>query len=182
MVNTADDRTKDLGDPLLQHLKCSRCGYDLFGSTGDPVRCPECGSETSRIALRHAAEQRGRRDRSCFVIGAFTGVVVWLVAAVTAFAGGEREAWDSPYFGLGFLTLLVVSFALGHAVPRRSWRWGLTITLAHALAIAMTSVKNVGPLWPVSLAYVGIVMLLSLFASGGGAYLARMTRKSSRKP
>jgi hypothetical protein len=38
--------------PVEEDLYCLSCGYNVRGLTGNPVRCPECGDENERAALR----------------------------------------------------------------------------------------------------------------------------------
>jgi hypothetical protein len=40
------------GSPEGEELFCLHCGYNLRGLPGDPLRCPECGSEFPREELR----------------------------------------------------------------------------------------------------------------------------------
>ncbi len=43
---------KDIVDsPIDEDQYCRKCGYNLRGLSGDPVRCPECGKYNDRSAI-----------------------------------------------------------------------------------------------------------------------------------
>lgn len=180
-MNGTDRETREQRDALTEHWGCLGCGYDLFGSTGEPVRCPECGRDNQRAALARAAQHASARARLCYLVAVSAGVGIWLLMLASAAANGEREAWDSPYLGLGFLGTLLVSFALGHVQPRRCWRWGVAIVAAQAIAMAVVA-SGKGGLWLVAVAYFGILTVLSVVASCIGALVAHRTGGLSPRP
>ncbi|MCK6484824.1 MAG: hypothetical protein HUU22_08215 [Phycisphaerae bacterium] len=47
-------------EPIARDTVCLRCGYNLRGLSGDPVRCPECGSLNPRDDVRVRDEEISR--------------------------------------------------------------------------------------------------------------------------
>ena len=60
--------------PLGSHVKCVRCGYDLFGGTQSLWRCPECGK--SKPWRRRGPTKHMRKEHRRVALAVLTAVVV----------------------------------------------------------------------------------------------------------
>ena len=101
----------------VTHMRCPRCGYDLFGS--DSSRCPECGLLAPWIPRRPP-----RRLRNEFVVVGLFGV---LAASGVAFCTAPWGSWTGLQAGtVRFACALVASsvlwFGLGWVLLCRSYR------------------------------------------------------------
>ena len=65
------------------------------------------------------------------------GALLWFATAVIS---GKAEAWDSSlYWTATYPLALGLAAGLGYWAPERPWRWGLTVMLAQAAALALAS-------------------------------------------
>ena len=79
----------------------------------------------------------GLSARQAFIVAAISGVILWV--ATTA-VSGRREAWDSSlYWMVAYPVGVAVAGTLGYLAPERPWRWGLTLMLVQALALAVAA-------------------------------------------
>ena len=93
--------------------------------------------------------------RSAYAIAAIAGACIWVAASVL---GGRREAWDSSlYWTLAYPVAIALGGVLGFLATDRPWRWGLTITLAQALTLAVTTFSF--GLLPLGLILFGVLAL-----------------------
>lgn len=108
------------------NLFCLECGYNLRGLTGDPLRCPECGTQNRLsdlvVSLRAVAKQLERMETLPTICIAATwamalGIcVVWLtgvawvlvLVALAAIVCGLAAAWFAKSCGFrpGWLAVL----------------------------------------------------------------------------
>ena len=76
-------------------------------------------------------------DTQAYAIAIGGGTALWLGTGAIA---GVREAWDATlYWTITYPLGGVLAGFLGHAVPRRAWRWGLAMMQAQALALLVTA-------------------------------------------
>lgn len=76
-------------------------------------------------------------SKLAYVAAAAGGVVLWLV---TAAISGRTEAWDSElYWTAAYPLSIALAGALGYFFPDRPWRWGLTVMLVQAVALAFAA-------------------------------------------
>jgi hypothetical protein len=95
------------------------------------------------------------QPRTAYAISALIGAVIWI--AVTL-ASGRREAWDSGlYWTMGYPAGIAAAAVLGWMAPARAWRWGVTLMLAQAVALA--AMANSWGLLPLGLILFGILSL-----------------------
>lgn len=103
------------GGAYQRDTPCPACGYNLRGLTGDPLRCPECGTETSRARL---AELRGpmatrlRNLQSAIDLQTLAILLVMVGVPAALFVFGPR--------GIAFALLAVVP--LGIVLAAIGWR------------------------------------------------------------
>lgn len=75
--------------------------------------------------------------RNAYVAAIVGGAIFWL--ATTAISG-RHEAWDSSlYWTVAYPLSIIFGGGLGYWVPDRPWRWGLSVMLGQAVALAVTS-------------------------------------------
>lgn len=99
----------------------------------------------------------GRADETAaYFAAAIGGAVLWLLTSLLA---GQGEAWDSPlYWSLTYPLCIVGSGLLGYLVPRKAWRWGLTVMLVQAVVMVLLAGGSFG-LLPLGLVLFGILAL-----------------------
>jgi len=113
------------------HLRGNPFSQDGLGCDTWP-HALELPIRTRRI-FRSTAVQN-QTSTLAYVISVIGGVTLWLAATAL---GGRREAWDAAiYWTLAYPISMLIAGGLGYLVPDRPWRWGLTIMLAQALALA----------------------------------------------
>lgn len=108
------------------------------------VRFPCCsgGSQGPRIKgdvsfflamTTNPAEDSAKPAYTIAIVG---GALLWLAATLVR---GKREAWDSSlYWTVAYPLSIVLAGWLGCRYPKKPWRWGLSILLAQAVALAFT--------------------------------------------
>ena len=108
-----------------------------------------------------AADMSGaaRPDQSGAVlshaISAITGFAVCLAITLVT---GRKEAWDaSAYFAVGMPLMCVVIFAISYRLPRRAWRWTLSMVAGQAAAIALGGGSL--SLWPLAIVAMTVVSI-----------------------
>ena len=94
---------------------CPACGYNLRGLTGDPLRCPECGAETTRARLAELHGQMETRLRDLqFAIDLQTfAILVVILGLPTALF-----VFSPPVL----LLALLANAALGMMLGAIGWR------------------------------------------------------------
>jgi Mn2+/Fe2+ NRAMP family transporter len=61
------------------------------------------------------------------------GVIIWISIS---FLVGKDEAWDSKYYFLyGLPLMMFASGVFGYIEPNRPWRWGIAIVFSQALIL-----------------------------------------------
>ncbi len=71
------------------------------------------------------------------VLSALSGAALWLA---TSAVSGRREAWDaSIYWTVAYPVGIALAAIMGYCVPERAWRWGLTLMLAQAVTLAVST-------------------------------------------
>ncbi len=100
----------------LEDLRCLRCDYDLRGHSGDPLRCPECGTPNTRADL-HIAASFTDADLSRFETPC-TVSIVWLagllVGGVLAIRGAVPCAITMLLPSAVFWPISVYRFGASH--------------------------------------------------------------------
>jgi len=112
-------------------------------------------------------------DRNAYVAAGIGGVVLWLGASAL---GHHREAWDSSfYWTVAYPAGIVVAGVVGGFATARPWRWGLTMMLAQAITLAVTSMSfGLLPLGLILFAILAVPpMLGALIGAALGARLRR---------
>ena len=112
-------------------------------------------------------------DRNAYAAAAIGGVLLWLGASAL---GGRREAWDSSlYWVVAYPASIVVAGVVAVFASVRPWRWGLTIMLAQAVTLAITSMSfGLLPLGMILFAILAVPpMLGALVGAAVGARLRR---------
>ena len=113
-------------------------------------------------------------NRAYMAAGLF-GAGLWVATA--AFTG-KREAWDSSlYWAAAYPAAFAAAAVLGFLVPRRPWRWALTLMVAQAVTMAVAAAD-------VSLLPLGLILfaILSVPLCAGaflGALLQRWRSQTS---
>jgi peptidoglycan/LPS O-acetylase OafA/YrhL len=80
---------------------------------------------------RNAPEESAKPAYAIAIVG---GALLWLAATLVS---GKREAWDSSlYWTVAYPLSIVLAGWLGYRYPKNPWRWGLSIFLAQAVALA----------------------------------------------
>lgn len=100
----------------LESLYCPSCGYNLRGQIGDPVRCPECGVQTTRQELIIPAWAITRALR--LMEGSPTACVGCAIACLTCVGLASIPIADSPIVEMSLAAL----FALGWFAARARMR------------------------------------------------------------
>jgi hypothetical protein len=133
----------DASDTAAAGLHCQKCGYDLRGLPGDPIRCPECFHENARNDLvGPAAKARRLRELQ----GAGDGFVL----AMICFAGG-LALWGfngllplaAPLLAVGgLLTHYSTATARRLGRGRESWMaaWSRYLILTCALPLVPSAI------------------------------------------
>lgn len=86
-------------------LPCLTCGYNLRGLRGDPVCCPECGSNNSRLELlRVRVAAAAWEPRLITRVRAFSFWCVPFLLVVSVAVADRRGFFDHP---LGLLLLIL---------------------------------------------------------------------------
>ncbi|MCH8968639.1 MAG: hypothetical protein IIA66_05940 [Planctomycetes bacterium] len=91
------------------YLFCPRCGYDLRGQEGDPVRCPECGRESDLVDLRISATQINKQISRLSSILSICALSLFFSAVFT------------PLFPIWFRLSLEAKMAI--VIPLSIWVW-----------------------------------------------------------
>jgi peptidoglycan/LPS O-acetylase OafA/YrhL len=74
--------------------------------------------------------------KPAYAIAIVGGALLWLAATLVS---GKREAWDSSlYWSVAYPLGIILAGWLGYRYPKKPWRWGLSILLAQAVALAFT--------------------------------------------
>lgn len=64
------------------------------------------------------------------------GAILWLV---TTGISGKSEAWDSRlYWMITYPLAISLAGGLGYWIPKKPWRWGLTVMLVQAVVLVIT--------------------------------------------
>lgn len=72
-----------------------------------------------------------------YVLSAVCGAALWLATSALT---GRREAWDSSgYWSAAYPLGIVVVALIAYYVPDRAWRWGLSLMLAQAVTLAVST-------------------------------------------
>ncbi|MCU0394333.1 MAG: hypothetical protein MUF29_00370 [Chitinophagaceae bacterium] len=103
------------------------------------------------------------KDVRLFILLLLTGFSVWWIITV---ATGEAEAWDSLWYFIPGLPIMMLSSALaGYASPGRPWRWALAVVLPQPLFLLLQGTS--GPL-----VFAGLLLFLVpfLLATGAAAF------------
>lgn len=112
-----------------------RCGYNLRGLDGDPLRCPECSHANARVELFGRAAQVRRLRELQGAGDAFLLAAVSLVGGVALWHFNGLLPLAAPLLALGAL-LLYNATAVARRIGRGVESWGhawtryLTLTLA----------------------------------------------------
>ncbi len=138
-------------DPLHVDIKCPRCGYNLRGLSGDPVRCPECGFKSERETLfAQVPTPRSRAEELLIRLRDQTfGLLLWLAVLVPLSIAMLFAAGPAP--------LLLILFLVG--IPA----FGI-IVLGPAWEMARLGLGRAGWAWVIryQAATVGLVLGLAL--------------------
>ena len=110
-----------------------------------------------------------------YVAASLLRAVLWITTAAWT---GRREAWDSSlYWTAAYPVAFVVSAVLGYRVPRRPWRWAVTLMIAQAVTLAV-STADVG-LLPLGLIVFAILSVPLCAGAFLGAKLQRWRSQTS---
>ena len=112
-----------------------------------------------------------QRSTIAYAIAIIGGMTLWFAATSL---GGRREAWDSSiYWTLAYPISILIAGGLGYLAPDRPWRWGLTVMLAQALALAY--IKSDFSLLPLGMILFSVLALPPI----GIAHLTGKLRKKA---
>lgn len=132
-VSTNPDHEYHHPAPLKNHWRCPRCRYDLFGITGDPFRCPECGGTFSFLELAHANDRTAQPPRGAYATSAVVGLALWAALCLNP---GAPEIWNDPMYWLfAAPAYLAANAVLGYLWPARPWRWSIVLLATQVLLI-----------------------------------------------
>jgi len=133
-----------------RHGVCPQCGYDLFGQSGDPIRCPECGGEYDAEQARRFPTTPARPTHP-WLFKLLIGVAValgFVINRIVAIRSGQLEAWDSPDFWLfGMAPTAIACAVLSFVHPRRAWAWPPALMCGHWLGIEWAYVGTIQIAW-----------------------------------
>ena len=101
---------EDTGKSIESDLYCLKCGYNLRGLSGDPVRCPECGFlnpvEIAEIPAEAIKRQLKRMETAPALSAAVTAILVCLcIPPIMSYR--ERGGIDSNVVACSLLPFLV---------------------------------------------------------------------------
>ena len=83
---------------------------------------------------------------------------------------GRREAWDSAlYWTVAYPMAVALGGAVGYLATDRPWRWGLTIMIAQAVTLAVTTLSF--GLLPLGLVLFSVLAVPPMLAAHLGAWL-----------
>lgn len=104
-------RRADPAKPIARNTPCPKCGYNLRGLAGDPVRCPECGNKTRRARLRRRAPEFPAAYEPIRQLGQFMGgwaIFGPAILFVSKSTGNEAPSFVAAVISVTFVTLLVM--------------------------------------------------------------------------
>ena len=102
------------------------------------------------------------------------GAIIWVVIS---FLVGEKEAWDSKYYFLyGLPLMMLTSTILGYKEPLRPWRWGITIVFSQALILGLS--KPTANLLPLGIIFFGFISLPCIATAYLGSFAKKKFKKS----
>ena len=142
MCGASGERDEQAGEPppdspIEIDLYCLKCGYNLRGLSGDPVRCPECGCHSSREDLACPPEMVGARMRRMEI----SGLVCWLIVALTVTLVAAAFLFKEAAFGVCALCAAPVPWLIAAtefkngSLGERGWRRALAYNHAYWLGI-----------------------------------------------
>ena len=159
----------DAGSELSQDLFCLSCAYNLRGLSGDPIRCPECGTENPVellslgvpliVAHIQRVEYLLRNAARClgFAILAFLCVAFGAMKAYSTVSAPEFPVWC-------FVFAMSIVLASAWIVHLRRY---LLLTVGAPHRMRMFLLHQLGyVLSCVSLAVIVIGLLVGLLRSG----------------
>jgi len=93
---------------------------------------------------------------------AICGFVVYVAITATS---GKNEAWDDgSYYTIGVPLMSIVAFVIGYLIPRKPWRWALSMAGGQVLAALLHgSSLNLLPIAMIFMAIISIPQLLAAF-------------------
>lgn len=140
--------------PLDIDLYCMRCGYNLRGLAGDPIRCPECAQQNAIETVTETAALVGRhiaRVESAMLsmVLAMLMMVPFALLAVQTGRGGRGPRW------------MLVGVLLAPVFWYRSMRQYASLTSGISSAVSAAVAYQAGAiLWCL---FVGFGLLWPLF-------------------
>jgi hypothetical protein len=102
-----------------------------------------------------------------YAVSMILGAIIWISIS---FLVGEDEAWDSKYYFLyGLPLMMFASGVFGYIKPKRPWRWGIAIVFSQALVLWL---KNpTANLLPLGIVVFGFISVPCIAAAYFGSFL-----------
>ncbi len=142
-------------------VHCLRCGYNLRGSTSDPIRCPECAHENVVADLRLSPERLEEKLKELARVGTFSAFgILMTIAPTLAWTWNEVAA---SLFAIP-ITPRIGLVTMGIGFPIAFWSVRSFRRLCHGRhgwQEAMVRYCGYGLLWPIW--YAGFTLACSLW-------------------